>query len=129
MPMLFKTNKYGKIKKMKFKIGDKVKTGKNGLELYGVTNEFAEMKVIDIRELKGSDIKVEILNHSKDKIEIGNSYWVDSKYFELVNQTIEKVIGNFELMINGEEITIIDKDLDAITLTKKELKEIYNKIK
>ena len=114
---------------MKFKIGDKVKTGKNGLELYGVTNEFAEMKVIDIRELKGSDIKVEILNHSKDKIEIGNSYWVDSKYFELVNQTIEKVIGNFELMINGEEITIIDKDLDAITLTKKELKEIYNKIK
>gem|GEM_PF-5122582 len=127
--MLFKTNKYGKIKKMKFKIGDKVKTGKNGLELYGVTNEFAEMKVIDIRELKGSDIKVEILNHSKDKIEIGNSYWVDSKYFELVNQTIEKVIGNFELMINGEEITIIDKDLDAITLTKKELKEIYNKIK
>jgi len=129
MSMLFKTNKYGKIKKMKFKIGDKVKTGKNGLELYGVTNEFAEMKVIDIRELKGSDIKVEILNHSKDKIEIGNSYWVDSKYFELVNQTIEKVIGNFELMINGEEITIIDKDLDAITLTKKELKEIYNKIK
>ena len=44
------------------------------------------------------------------------------------NVTIEKDIGKYKVFVQKDDVTITDEEGDVITISKKQLKEIYNGI-
>ena len=84
---------------MKFKVGDKVIAKKEAP--YCITN--TKMKRAEVLKAVDNEITIKILDH-ENKWEIGNTYWVNPKFFELVNN--EPII----IYRNGDEVIALDKN-------------------
>lgn len=109
----------------KFKIGDLVK-GKAGSN-YGITNEKSVCKVLKFME--ENQIYVEVIEYPIQR-EIGNQYVVSTNKMELIaEKVVEEEIEDLKIYIQEDDVTITDNEGDVITITKKQIKEIYKKIK
>lgn len=82
-----------------FNIGDLITVGEYVPTQYTVTNQESVCKVLDLAEhhphshIRTGDIFVEVVKHSTRPRFIGNTYWVESKYFVPYIQTREAHFG------------------------------------
>lgn len=81
-----------------FKKGDIVKTKEEYGNFFGITNKHATMKVIEVNK-EYEYIRMEVIEHKKDKYSIGKIFVEQWKYFEIYNN-----ISKYNLIKEGDKI-------------------------
>lgn len=87
----------------KFKIGDKVR-GSNRNN-YSITGR--EMTLGEVVALDYDQIKVKVLQHTRYPSEVGGTFWVDHKFFELVEQAVPTIKKDDISFLETEEGTYV----------------------
>lgn len=102
----------------RFSIGDLVVGIDGSHEVYFITNEFATMEVLDI---DGISILVEVVGHEVHLEDIGLTDWVDEKYFthKVDTPTMHRGIsgtpvstGSMEYLPEVEPVRVTTSDLN-----------------